>query len=784
MTEPTNGLLANANARLAALESRGAERERENGALRDELRAANARVEEAEREVERLRGALREQRTRWELVEPAAAAWGLSSEAEWSIRSIDAALAPTTISDAGGGSGHSGVHSPCPTAPAEEVPVDGPQPHCECCRSLATVSNEAAALREQLAQERALANTTLDRIRERDEAREQLADERQEVALKQACIEGMRQEAREAREQLAAAQAELTKVQGEREDLHDALCDVKRALRAAGVSPDASGVEALAKELRDACATVVKMSREHFAAEAARQPAPLPEEQGWELTLDDDDCEVWRGPDGARVFAVFLHGVECLNVEVNVDDVTDDVCVPKSIAQHILRDPALLSLPAPSAPTRDEHVVPGDEMPYATERDMDGAIAVTLPRGHHIYQAEACPWRGGIAVNIDGDKHNRIVLPWKALCEVAGLAAPPNRTEGPDVARALGILERLDGAIGEVRLKMRADSRYNVDPALFQAQVEIGRAHDALFNGQSPRTGARRRGRWSVTKTEQQNIALAIADESYRYSGLDQYSMGVIDGFRKAAELVTAMPAGEPTPTEAPAPVAQAAPAKTGDFTVEPTRSAEFALKAAGMWPREPTEQAAPATTVVASGPGWKQVRDHRMAEHSEWLRQQAAPREESTPIATLYDGAYEVHDTGHGMAISCMPVDERACWTLNEAREAIEEHAAKVRGATPPLASLEALADRWEKCIHKRDCGHDACAREIREALAATASLPDGWSVRHFEEGVQYGLTGAKPFPFVFLGVDNSVYVSNASAADVAACIAHHLAHASKGGA
>ena len=63
MTEPTNGLLANANARLTALESRGAERERENGALRDELRAARARVDELEQEVAKLRAAPPELRT-------------------------------------------------------------------------------------------------------------------------------------------------------------------------------------------------------------------------------------------------------------------------------------------------------------------------------------------------------------------------------------------------------------------------------------------------------------------------------------------------------------------------------------------------------------------------------------------------------------------------------------------------------------------------------------------------------------------------------------------------
>ncbi len=50
-----------------------------------------------------------------------------------------------------------------------------------------------------------------------------------------------------------------------------------------------------------------------------------------------------------------------------------------------------------------------------------------------------------------------------------------------------------------------------------------------------------------------------------------------------------------------------------------------------------------------------------------------------------MYGGAYELHDTGHGIAITTAVVDDVACWTMDAARAAVDLHASIVLAASAP---------------------------------------------------------------------------------------------------
>jgi hypothetical protein len=203
----------------------------------------------------------------------------------------------------------------------------------------------------------------------------------------------------------------------------------------------------------------------------------------------------------------------------------------------------------------------GDEMGYTTERDMDGATAFTLDDGTHVYQAEACPWRGGIAVNVRGDKHNRIVLPWRALLEVAAAApSEPTRAQPQDEDAAVKWMEEMNECLGGFE-KLRYDLQAERDASVrAQVESEIADDCDAQYTAKS---GPQMR---------------------------DQYTEGWLDALdmfeRRIRSGAYRKPAAEPTEAERPI-------AKEKGWTLTK-----------------------PPTEVVASGPGWSQTRDHRMAEH------------------------------------------------------------------------------------------------------------------------------------------------------------------------
>lgn len=98
---------------------------------------------------------------------------------------------------------------------------------------------------------------------------------------------------------------------------------------------------------------------------------------------------------------------------------------------------------------------------FRVETDMDGEWSVELPDQTRVYQAES-PWEGGIAINPQGDKERRFVIPWSALQLVAGQFSPAQTVHGElkRLSRWLGVLhDRLDQREGAEAAEIRRRGR-------------------------------------------------------------------------------------------------------------------------------------------------------------------------------------------------------------------------------------------------------------------------------------------------------------------------------------